>query len=288
MKKWFVFILLVLPAAFYAADTNGRSRVEKAVFESASLGTFMPYQIYLPPNYQTNQRYPVLYLIHGYSGNESFFFSYLGINRIADKLIRSGQIAPMIIVTPYVKDSFCLNSAGETGIYIINSNTLSGMAQGRYEDYVVNDLIQHIDSNYQTLTDREHRFIGGISMGGFGALYLAFRHPELFSRAGGHSSALVTNQALDEFWKWIYPDENRRNERDPLRLATTRDIQGLKIYLDCGTGDSLFTGSFVLASVLRLNKANFEFHENAGEHLLSYWIYHAEEYLKFYGRPVTK
>lgn len=285
MRKHILFLLLALPALFHAATPQNKSRIEKGVFQSASLGEFMPYQVYLPSDYSTNRRYPVLYLIHGYSCNETFFFTYIGIKRVADKLIKSGKIEPLIIVTPYVKDSFCLNSADKTGVYILNSNTLSGMAEGRYEDYIVKDLIGHIDSRYPTQADREHRFIGGISMGGFSALTLSFRHPDLFSRVGGHSSALVTNQTPDEFWKWIYPDENRRNERDPIRLATTRDLQGLQIYLDCGTEDSLFPGSRALASVLSSRNIPVEFHGYGGAHQLPYWISHAEEYMTFYGRP---
>lgn len=283
-----LLILVTMVSSYAKKAVTVKSTVKKGVLLSASLGEYMPYQVYLPPDFSTNRRYPVLYLIHGYNCDQTFFFTYIGVKRVADKLISSGRIRPMIIVTPFVKNSFCLNSADKTGVHIINSNILSGTSEGRYEDYLVKDMITHIETNYPAFANRENRFIGGISMGGFGALYLSFRHPELFSRVGGHSSGLITNETgLEDNWTWLYPDEKTRNERDPIRLAKTANISNLAIYLDCGTNDYLFPGTRALANVLSERKIGVQYHEYGGEHTLPYWISHAEEYLEFYGKDET-
>ena len=153
--------------------------------------------IYLPPGYDTTTRnYPVIYLMHTGGGNERFYshnefppmlestgmftkpqdFPAKGFAWLIDSLIDVGDIGPMIIVMPDINTSyggsFCINSA----------------LNGNYEDYVVDDIVPYIDSKYRTLVNNNCRAIAGHCMGGFGAMYLAMRHPGVFGLVASHSS----------------------------------------------------------------------------------------------------
>jgi len=155
--------------------------------------------IYLPPGYETSDKgYPVVYLLPGLGATERWwacgefspFFSLLGIALqnlpeegfagMIDGLIADGKMQPMIIVMPDISTayggSFCVNSA----------------LNGNHEDYIVNDIVPYIDANYRTLPSRNSRGIAGHCMGGYAAMYLAMRHPDVFGAAASHSGTLMT------------------------------------------------------------------------------------------------
>lgn len=96
----------------------------------------------------------------------------------------------------------------------------------------------YIDSNYSTEVSRENRFIGGLSMGGFIALHTAFLHLDIFSKAGGHSPAIILDNTPNTPNSWLYPSQSKREERDPIYIAQNKDVKALKVYLDCGDKDS--------------------------------------------------
>ncbi len=130
--------------------------------------------IYLPPEYDAvSSRYPVLYLLHGYTGDDRGWMnpSYVGLPEIMDRLLQRHVIEPIIIVMP---NSF--NRFG--GSFYVNSELSGG-----WEDFVVHDLVGYVDAHYRTLADAEHRAIAGHSMGGYGALRLGMQHPEVFAAA---------------------------------------------------------------------------------------------------------
>ena len=232
----------------------------------------MPYTIYLPAAYDENVAYPVLYLYDGYGGNARNWFDVLKIHEAADQLINKRQITPLLIVSPDVENSYGINSM-----------------LGDFEDYVVQDVVTHIDSNFTTVKHRSGRYIGGLSMGGFIALHAAFRHPSVFSKAGGHSAALWTDDwsqvpGLEAF---LYPDQQTRAQRDPIRLAGTADLRQLRVWLDCGTADQfrLFTGAQQLERTLRRRGVSVQYHSYPGGHEAPYWRRHGPDYLRYYAGP---
>jgi enterochelin esterase-like enzyme len=249
---------------------NESSQVIKETFTSKSLNKEMKFNIYLPKGYNNRIKYPVLYLLHGYTDNEDKWMPILNLQEVVDNLIINNKITPLIIVMPQIDNSFGLNS--DKSINISNIYTA-----GLYEDYLYKDLITYIDKKYSTIKNKNSRFIGGLSMGGFAALHLAFIHPDLFSKVGGHSPALLNES-------WLYPTDQIRNERDPIKLATKKNIKSLKVYLDCGDKDSFkfFTGCAQLYKVLQENNVASEYHFNNGEHNDAYWKENSEKYLLFY------
>jgi enterochelin esterase family protein len=137
--------------------------------------------VYLPPGYDDhpNRRYPVIYVLAGHGSSGPLLLAPVAWGESfperIDRLIRSGAMEPVIAVLPD-----CWTIFG--GAQYINSSAL-----GRYEDYLIDELIPYVDKTYRTLPGREHRAIAGKSSGGYGAYVQAMRHPELFSAMASHS-----------------------------------------------------------------------------------------------------
>ncbi|MDD4744395.1 MAG: alpha/beta hydrolase-fold protein [Eubacteriales bacterium] len=109
--------------------------------------------------------------------------------------------------------------------------------------------------------------IGGHSMGGYAALHLAFRHPQLFCRVGGHSASLFPDAFSDtSISDWLDPDEKTRDRRDPIHLAETSKLTGLKVYLDTGVPDINMEGNALLAKILQEKGISCENHVFPGSH----------------------
>ncbi len=141
--------------------------VRHGTFHSACMDTAVGYNIYLPPAYQSqanDQRFPVVYFLHGSAGNES---RSIGLSYHLHAAIEAGDLPPMLMVFP---------NGGRNSGYI---DSVDGTV--RPETMIVDELIPHIDATYRTIAKREGRAIEGFSMGGGGALRIAAKHPELFS-----------------------------------------------------------------------------------------------------------
>jgi S-formylglutathione hydrolase FrmB len=149
--------------------------------------------VYLPPGYDDNpsQHYPVIYVLAGHGGSGPLMLAPAAWGESfperIDRLIRTGQMGPVIAVLPD-----CWTIFG--GAQYINSSAL-----GQYEDYLIDELMPYVDKTYRTLASREHRAVTGKSSGGYGAYVQAMRHPELFGAFASHSG--------DIYWEFGYmPD----------------------------------------------------------------------------------
>lgn len=270
--RWLAALLLATVASTAMADPH----YEKAVMHSAALQRDMRLYVYLPPDYDPARRYPVLYFLHGKGNDEYALMNHLALGDIADDLIAAGDIKPLIIVAPQLDNSFGLN---------LNDNDhaplADGQGAGRYQDYLVQDVPAWVEQHWAARTDRDSRMIGGISMGGYAALVAAFRYPERYARVGGHSAAVNPGYTGG----WLYPLPTSRAERDPLLLAESPALGGLKIWLDCGKDDPLFSSNQALAGILRKQKRDVQWSTGPGGHDSRYWTdARLIEYLKFYGR----
>ena len=154
--------------------------IHKIKMYSNALKKDMNIAIYVPENYQ-DVNLPVLYFLHGRSGNEEIL-EQLKINEITSKLIKEKKINPMIIVCPNIDNSRGINSANE---YKEIQGKYGIVNLGLYEDYLIKEVIPFIDKNYKTISNKENRYIGGISSGGYIALHNGLRHQDLFSKIGG-------------------------------------------------------------------------------------------------------
>jgi S-formylglutathione hydrolase len=178
------------PAAAPAAPVVLKGKVERIKVFGASLkGNLMgesdspDVSIYLPPSYATdrNRRYPVVYLLHGYIGNDLGYFGPGGrqLPVIAERVFAGGAAREMILVMPN-----CYNTYA--GCMYSNSVTA-----GNWEGYVAEDLVAYMDKNYRTIATREGRGLGGHSMGGYGALRIGMKRPDVFSALYALSSCCL-------------------------------------------------------------------------------------------------
>jgi putative tributyrin esterase len=241
--------------------SRGTLTVKNGTFHSASLNRDMHYRIFLPQNYaQPDRRFPVLYLLHGIYGKFTDWDTQSHLRHYAQNL-------DLIIVMPDAGDSWYVNSATAP--------------QNRYEDYIVKDLIQEVDGNYRTLAVRESRAIAGVSMGGYGALNFALKHPELFVFAGSISGAINAPTDLGP----RQPDfqanllqvfgpagSPARTENDIFILLKHADVPRLPyIYLACGESDPFLPLNEQFAAQLLDEHARYEFHQAPGAHEWKFW-----------------
>ncbi|MEI6847751.1 MAG: alpha/beta hydrolase-fold protein [Chlorobiaceae bacterium] len=135
--------------------------------------------VYLPPSYNEQTRFPVIYLLAGFASTGQSFINYSfgrqSVPEIAESLIAAGKMQETIIAMPD-----CMTRYG-------GSQYVDSVATGNYETYLVHEVIPCIDQTLSTLPAREHRAVAGKSSGGFGALRLAMKHPKIFSAVACHS-----------------------------------------------------------------------------------------------------
>jgi endo-1,4-beta-xylanase len=200
-----------MPPSGYDQVRGGiqKGQVVNISYHSTATNSTRPAKVYLPPGYSTDKRYSVLYLLHGIGGSEGDWFADWGgrANIIADNLIAEGKIKPLIIVTPNT------NAAG------------TGIGDG-YENFtkdLINCLIPYIESRYPVYTDREHRAIAGLSMGGGQSFNIGLTNLDKFPYIGPISSA---------------PNTYANNRLFPDGGAAAREKLKL-LFISCGTNDNL-------------------------------------------------
>ncbi len=261
-------------------------RAECRSLNSRVLGHPVPYCILLPPSYDTGKarRYPVLYFLHGLGDDEQMFLRAGGFNLVED-LWEQRQLGEFLIVTPAAGASFYINSRD---------------GAQRYEDFFLREFLPAIDKRYRTRAGRAFRGVGGISMGGYGALHLAFRHPELFGSVSAHSAALMEKlpsvTASDprllagmRVLGGVFgspPDPQFWGRNNPLLLARKASLARLKIYFDCGSEDGFgfYDGAKALDKVLAARRIPHEFHLYPGGHNWTYFLAHLPASLDFHSR----
>ncbi len=227
-------------------------RVEAGLnLPSASLEKGLPYRVYTPPCYDQypDQRYPVLYLIHGQTYNDDQW-DRLGADETADQLIADGAVAPFIMVMPADQSHF------------------TQPADNGFDEAVVNDLIPWIDANYRTIPDRAHRAIGGLSRGASWSIHIALTHPELFGALGGNSPPVFDEDAY-RVKSWL--------DNIPPHLLP-------RIWLDIGRNDQqvIMDSAVWFEGLLDQRDIPHQWTLFDGGHSEKYWGAHVEDYLRWY------
>lgn len=286
LRRVVAFATLMFCALVFSRSAHAAlGRIECRSVSSSILGHSVGYCAILPPSYDTDKRrrYPVLYFLHGLGANEQFLVVSGGWNIVEDEW-QQKKIGEYLIVTPEADTTFYVNSRD---------------GRVRYEDFFLREFIPFIESNYRVMAKRADRAIGGISMGGYGALHLAFAHPKLFVSVTANSAALfeklpnvrVANpqqspllRALHAFG--IPPDPGFWRRNDPMRLARVANLSGLSIYFDCGTEDDygFEHGAKTLHDVLAARKIPHEFHLYPGRHDAEYFAARLPAVFEFHSR----
>lgn len=233
-------------------------------FRSAALARDMQYRAVLPAKISAGQKLPVVYLLHGGGGGSSRDWSnYSDVAQYAER--------GWILVMPDGDDSYYVNAADRP--------------QDRYEDYIVHDLIADVESRFPAAAGRANRAIAGISMGGFGAVTLALKHPDLFIFVGGVSSALDVPSrpfSVKRLSQWRHHRSifgpwkgQHQRENDPLVLVRSANPeQAPYFFLTCGEQEGLLPVNRQFAALLQQRHFRYEFHTGPGGHDWNQWNSH--------------
>jgi len=274
--------LLALIVLASAAVTAQASVVATREFDSRVLARKWSYVVYLPDEYATSGlRYPVFYLLHG-SGQTMNAWSVSGrIQATADALIASRQIPPAIIVMPEAGTSWYLDR------------------QERMETAVIEDLLREVEENFRTVAARNGRVIGGVSMGGYGALRFALKYPEKFAAAALLSPAIYDPEPPAEsaarraaaFGSPSYDaDLSKRHNYPRLWDAYLAKQRPVPMYIDSGDDDEYMIEyeAAKLYALLRKHGQPAELRIVDGAHEWKVWEATIGEAMKYVLRYVTR
>jgi enterochelin esterase-like enzyme len=262
------------PAGFNVKrDEIPHGELTAVEYDSKSLGTRRRMRVYTPPGYSSSRKYPVLYLLHGIGGTDTEWTHACHANTIIDNLLAGGKIEPMVLVFPDGNSSRTAAdlAAREHGGAPATPNpeargagAPAGAGRGRgmnmeawltpFENDLLKDIIPYIDAHYSVYTDRDHRALAGLSMGGGQTLNIGLVHPETFAWVGGFSSAPDTRQPPSA----LVPDPSVPKQ---LKL----------IWLACGNQDRLIRISQAVHRYLKENGVAHVWHVDGNAHDTTEW-----------------
>lgn len=274
-------LLLVCLLALAAHAQPSSARYETVRFESKLVGKTLPYNVVLPAGYRRREarvpRYPVLYLLHGYSGHYDNWVT-------KTKLLDYAAQHELIIVTPEGNNGWYTDSATATA--------------DKYESYVIRELIPDVERRYRAAASREGRAVAGLSMGGYGALKFGIKYPEMFALAASMSGAVgaaswrsdaelprgsISRSLLETFGP---ADGAVKAQNDLFRLVGELSPERAKslpfLYLDCGTEDGLrlLPSNLAFANLLVERRIPHEYRQLPGDHNWAYWDKQVREVLR--------
>ncbi len=267
MKKTIVILLFLYSTIFSFAAT-----VDTLNVYSNSMQKNIANVVILPKNYAQNTNYPVVYLLHGASGNYKNW-----IEKVPEIQDLADQYHTIIVCPDGHETSWYLDSPIDKTM--------------RYETYITQELINKVDKTYKTIPTKNSRAITGLSMGGHGALYLAFKHQDIFGAAGSMSGG-VNLEKFPNNWKIAKRlgtyDENPENWKNNsvVNMVTLVQKSELKIIFDCGVDDFFYEVNKELHQKLLLANVPHDYIERPGKHNWDYWknavAYHFLFFDKFF------
>lgn len=268
--RTFIFLLFAFTRAWAQGEVREGLTLPSEVFKKS-----MRYSIYLPPGYEMSKRtYPVVYLLHGYGDDDAAWIHNGEIAETLDRAIAGRQSTPMIVVMPDGGTSWFVNSVD---------------GASKWEDYFFKEFMPFIEERFRVRTQRGSRAIGGISMGGYGALSYALRHSDRFSACMALSPGLRGQEEVvaipPERWAQVYAPvfgaakgearlSSHWQAHNPLKVLENVKADVLpqtRIYLDCGDRDPLLKGTFAFHALMDARNVSHALRVRGGGHSWGYW-----------------
>jgi enterochelin esterase-like enzyme len=246
-------------------ENIAHGKIDTITYQSTTVGNPRKAIIYTPPGYSKKKKYPVLYLLHGIGGDEKEWLNGGNPQIILDNLYAEGKIEQMIVVMPNGRAMKNDRAIGN----IMAPDKVQAFAD--FEKDLLNDLIPHIEKSFSVLTDREHRAIAGLSMGGGQSLNFGLTHLDKFSWIGGFSSAPNTKAP-----EVLIPDIKAAKEQIKL------------LYLSCGASDGLISFSYRLHDYLNKNTIPHIYFIEPGVHDFKVWKNGLYMYSQLLFKPVDQ
>ncbi|NOU88746.1 hypothetical protein GC102_23770 [Paenibacillus sp. LMG 31460] len=245
-------------------------------FHSAALNARRVYRLLLPESRPVGSL-PLLILLHGVHGSEIDWTEQGHVLQTMQGLIKEKRIGPMAILMP------------SDGLTAIGTGYLNWDA-GRphlYEDYLLEDLIPHVEQKWHVGGSKETRAISGLSMGGYASIRLAFAYPEQFASSSSlsgffHVQELAELIGSEDYASIFQMNEKRMTEESPLTMAIPSTNELPKIYFDCGVDDRYIHMNRQLHERLEAIGAFHSYAEHPGAHSWDYWREHIKRHLIFH------
>jgi len=235
------------PAGFdKKRDNIPHGKLEMIEYDSKTVGTARKMQVYTPPGYSKDKKYPVLYLLHGIGGDETEWERFATPDVLLDNLIADGKAVPMIIVMP--------NGRAQKDDRPGPNPMATAPAFAVFERDLLDDVIPAIESRYSVQADREHRALAGLSMGGGQSLNFGLAHLDTFAWVGGFSSA---------------PNTKPPDQLVPDPAAAARLLKLL--WLSSGNKDGLIRISQGVHAYLKEKKVPHVWHVDGNGHDATHW-----------------
>jgi len=246
--------------AFYDAQSVPHGEIRTDWYDSKSLGSIRRVTIYTPPGYDSSgkTKYPVLYLFHGANADETAWTRLGHVNLILDNLLAAGKLKPFIAVMPFGYPS--PPSVPTVGA----SRGFSSAVDGFSKD-LLGDVVPYVQAHYRVFSDRDHRAIAGLSMGGIESLQIGLNHLDQFSYIGGFSAA-VTPASFPQTFPGVTSD------------PASVDRQLRLLWIGCGTDDGLFAASASFSKFLDDAHVKHTFYKIPGAHTWIVWRQFLEEF----------
>jgi len=263
-----VWSLVYIPGAdFMDTKEVPHGAVAAVTYYSTALGRFRRMHVYTPPGYETSSaKYPVFYLLHGAGDCDEAWTSVGRAGFILDNLIAAKKAKPMVVVMP----------AGHTRPFGPGVRT----PPEEFTNDFTKDIMPYVEKNYRVLTDRAHRAIAGLSMGGNQTLNIAIPHLDEFAYVGVFSSGLIgsfpggrggANAAPAPGPSW--------EEQHKAELDNTAWKKGLKVlWFSTGKEDRLITTSTATVEMLKKHGFDAQFEESPGAHTWINWRNYLNEF----------
>jgi S-formylglutathione hydrolase FrmB len=267
-------ILFLGIVSFFTLFSFSENQVDTVCVFSSKMKMDVKSVIIKPENYNPLKHYPVVYLLHGFSDNYAQW-----VTAVPEIKTLSTQYQ-FIIVCP---------DGGYSSWYFDSPIDL----KSQFESYITSDLVSYVDTHYSTLSDRNHRAISGLSMGGHGALYLAIRHKNLFANAGSMSGGVDLNASIGKFDIEKRLGEHNSNielwdKNSVINMVDSLRNKDLHLLVDCGLNDFFYDINLSLHKKLISLKIDHDYIERPGEHNWEYWTNSIQYQLLFFYRCFDK
>ena len=259
--------ILVFTAA--VCPVFAQSEIVTGTMKSAKLGVDQGYNVYLPDGYDSSKHYPVIYLLHGLWGSYPDWVKQGRMQTVADQLIESGEVVPVVIIMP---------NAGDSDVHNYQ-NGYFNVPGWPYEDFFYQEFLPAVEKKFNCGGSKGQRAIMGLSMGGGGCTVYAQRHPDMYSscyamsawldnkdradRGGSGSKLLVTDRSVREHSALDFVDN--------ADAATLKALRSVKWFFDIGDEDHHLVTNVTMFTKMKARGIKAELRVRDGVHNWEYW-----------------